>query len=93
MTLLTYLFNCLSFGRPMLWHGIRRNPWVAVGALTLIAIQLAYTYAPPMNELFRSAPLGLGAWLRVALVAIAAYGTVEIAKAFHRDAPHRKTSA
>jgi cation-transporting ATPase F len=81
LTLLAYLFNCLSLDRPVLWRAVRRNPWVGAGVLTLIGIQVLYTYARPMNELFHSAPLGPGAWLRITLVAVTAYGAVEAAKA------------
>ncbi|MFC5749067.1 cation-translocating P-type ATPase [Actinomadura rugatobispora] len=80
MTLLAYLFNCLSLEHPMLWHGVRRNPWVGAGALALIAIQVFYTYVPVMHDLFRSAPLSPGAWARVAAVAAIAYALVELAK-------------
>src|SRR5690606_851356 len=54
LTLLGYVFNCLSLDRFLLWRGVRRNPWVAVSALALVAIQLFYTYAPPMNDVFGS---------------------------------------
>ncbi|MFI6519800.1 HAD-IC family P-type ATPase [Spirillospora sp. NPDC050679] len=80
ITLLAYLFNCLSLTRPLLWHGVRRNPWVGAGALALIAVQALYTYAPPMNDLFRSAPLDAGAWVRIAAVAVLTYGIIELAK-------------
>jgi cation-transporting ATPase F len=64
---------------------VRRNPWVAVGVLALIAIQLLYTYAPVMNDVFGSAPLDPASWLLIGAVAVAAYGTVEIAKALHKN--------
>ncbi|MFC9975691.1 HAD-IC family P-type ATPase [Spirillospora sp. NPDC127200] len=80
ITLLAYLFNCLSLTRPLLWHGVRRNPWVGAGALALIAVQALYTYAPAMNGLFRSAPLDAAAWARIAAVAVLTYGVIELAK-------------
>jgi cation-transporting ATPase F len=70
LTLLTYLFNCLSLDRPILWRGVRRNPWVAVGVITLLGLQAVYTYAPFMNDLFHSAPLELTAWYRICAVAV-----------------------
>ncbi|GAB2864424.1 cation-transporting P-type ATPase [Actinocorallia aurea] len=91
LTLLTYLFACLSLNRPVLWRGVRRNPWVGVGAVALVAIQLAYTYAPPLNSLFRSAPLTWAQWLHVIVVAVVAYGAVEALKAVQR--PRRFTPA
>ncbi|MFI0353279.1 HAD-IC family P-type ATPase [Actinomadura sp. 9N407] len=79
-TLLAYLFNCLSLDRPLLWRGVRRNPWVGAGALALIAIQILYTYAPVMNDVFHSAPLAAPAWARIAAVAVLTYAVVELAK-------------
>ncbi|WP_395108434.1 HAD-IC family P-type ATPase [Actinomadura sp. SCN-SB] len=79
-TLLAYLFNCLSMDRPMLWSGVRRNPWVGAGAAALVAVQALYTYVPAMNDVFRSAPLGVDAWGRIASVAVFAYTLVELAK-------------
>ncbi|MGI5415219.1 cation-translocating P-type ATPase [Actinomadura luteofluorescens] len=86
LTLLTYLFNCLSLDRPLLWHGVRRNPWVGASVLALIAIQALYTYAPFMNDLFRSAPLGAAAWARIVVIAAVSYVVVEILKYVQRRA-------
>jgi cation-transporting ATPase F len=80
LTLTAYLFNCLSLDRPVLWSGIRRNPWIGAGVLGLIAIQLLYTYVPAMNDLFGSAPLEPATWLRIAAVAAVAYGIIELVK-------------
>ncbi|MDX6744790.1 HAD-IC family P-type ATPase [Actinocorallia sp. A-T 12471] len=87
LTLLTYLFACLSLHRPVLWGGVRRNPWVGVGAVALVAIQLAYTYVPFMNTVFRSAPLTPAHWLHAVAVALLAYGAVELLKLAQRPRP------
>ncbi|MEO3826491.1 HAD-IC family P-type ATPase [Actinomadura sp. B10D3] len=79
-TLLAYLFNCLSLDRPLLWHGVRRNPWVGAGAAALVAVQALYTYAPFMNDVFHSAPLPASAWARIAATAALTYVLVELAK-------------
>ncbi|MFA1547723.1 cation-translocating P-type ATPase [Actinomadura chokoriensis] len=84
LTLLTYMFNCLSLDRPLLWGGVRRNPWVAVSVLVLAALQMLYTYAPFMNDLFGSAPLGAAAWARIAVIAVASYLVVEALKFVQR---------
>ncbi|GAA0561818.1 cation-translocating P-type ATPase [Actinomadura livida] len=84
LTLLTYMFNCLSLDRPLLWRGVRRNPWVGVSAAALIAIQLVYTYAPAMNEVFGSAPLDLAHWLRIVAVAVLSYALLELVKRVQR---------
>jgi len=56
----------------------------------LIAVQLLYTYAPFMNEVFGSAPLGAGPWLRMVAVAVAAYAVVEAFKAVLRVRESRR---
>ncbi|MEU5995830.1 HAD-IC family P-type ATPase [Spirillospora sp. NPDC047418] len=84
LTLLTYMFNCLSLDRPLLWGGVRRNPWVAVSALALVAIQVLYTYTPFMNDVFDSAPLDAAAWARIAVIAAASYLLVEALKLIQR---------
>ncbi|MEV0406818.1 HAD-IC family P-type ATPase [Actinoallomurus sp. NPDC050550] len=81
LTLTTYLFNCLSLDRPLLWSGVRRNPTIAAAVLVLVGLQLLYTYLPVANTLFGSVPLGGAAWLRVTVVAAISYGVVEAAKA------------
>ncbi|MFD0899143.1 cation transporting ATPase C-terminal domain-containing protein [Actinomadura sediminis] len=66
---------------PLLWRGIRRNPWTAASPLGLIALQLLYTYTPSMNDLFHSAPLGAAAWARIAVIS---YTAVELLKLAQR---------
>ncbi|HEU5031803.1 MAG TPA: HAD-IC family P-type ATPase [Spirillospora sp.] len=84
VTLIAYMFNCLSLERPLLWGGIRRNPWTAVSAVALIAIQMFYTYTPFMQKVFHSAALGLGAWARIVVFAVIAYVLIEIIKRLQR---------
>jgi cation-transporting ATPase F len=84
LTLLTYMFNCLSLDRPLLWRGVRRNPWVGVSALALVVIQLVYTYTPAMNDVFGSAPLDPAHWLRIAAVAVLSYALLELVKLVQR---------
>jgi hypothetical protein len=50
------------------------------GAFASVAVQLAFTYAPLMNKLFHTAPIDLGAWLRVAGVSAASFLIVELEK-------------
>lgn len=46
----------------------------------MIIAQLLFTYAPVMNNLFHTAPIDIGAWLRIAAVALGAFVIVEIEK-------------
>jgi Ca2+-transporting ATPase len=75
-----YLFNCRSFTRSMFSIGLFSNPWVIFGALAMIALQLLFTYAPVMNALFQSAPIGWDAWWRILAVAAFAYFIVGVEK-------------
>jgi cation-transporting ATPase F len=84
LTLIGYLFNCLSLDRPAVWKGVRRNPWVVAAVLTLLGLQFLYTYLPAANALFGSAPLGISAWIRVSVVAVVSYVIVEVVKAAGR---------
>jgi magnesium-transporting ATPase (P-type) len=81
---LTYLLNCRSLDRSMFQVGVFRNRWVIGGAITMILLQLAFTYAPIMNTLFHSAPIEAGAWIRITAVAVAGYAIVEAEKWIRR---------
>ena len=93
LTLTTYLFNCLSLDRPLLWTGVRRNPSIVAAVLTLAALQSLYTYMPFANHLFGSAPLQAVAWTRVAAVAVVSYVVIETVKALSRTRVRRRRDA
>jgi cation-transporting ATPase F len=80
MVELFYLFNCRSFTCSMFGIGLFSNPWVNIGSLAMIALQLLFTYAPVMNSLFHSAPIGWDAWWRILSVAAFAYFIVGLEK-------------
>lgn len=75
-----YLFNCRSLTRPFWSVGIFGNLflWAGVGAMTLL--QLLFTYAPFMNSVFHSAPLGLMEWSLVIGNSLIIYLAVETHK-------------
>ena len=77
---LVYLFNCRSLHRSILSIGPFTNLWAIFGAITMIAAQLLFTYAPFMNYLFHTAPINAESWLRIAAVTGAAFGAVELEK-------------
>jgi Ca2+-transporting ATPase len=70
---LCYLFNCRSFTRPILAVGLWSNPWLILGSLAMLALQLAFTYLPAMNTIFHTAPIPPEAWLRISAVGLAVY--------------------
>ncbi|MBA9002796.1 cation transporting ATPase C-terminal domain-containing protein [Thermomonospora cellulosilytica] len=60
---------------------------------TLVAVQVLFTYAPVMHEVFGSAALDGSAWLRVLTVAVTAYLLVELFKTLLRMAGTRPVAA
>lgn len=77
---LFYLFNCRSLTRSMFEIGLLSNRWIGVGVASMVILQLAYTYAPFMNKIFHSAPIGLDAWWRILLTGIFVYAVVGFEK-------------
>jgi cation-transporting ATPase F len=79
-----YLFSCRSLTRPA-WR-IRPfgNRWLLAGVAVQAAGQLALTYAPLMNDLFRTAPIGLDAWVRIVALSVLASLVVAVDKRFRR---------
>ncbi len=75
-----YLFNCRSLNHSLLAIGPFTNLWANVGALAMVMAQLLFTYAPTMNKLFHTAPIGAESWLYIAAVAAAVFVAVEFEK-------------
>ncbi len=87
-----YLFNCRSLTKSIFSIAPFSNPWVIGGSITMILVQLFYTYSPLMNQLFHSAPISLAAWLQIIVVAVAAFLIVELEKIL-RVKMHKKIVA
>ncbi len=87
---LFYLFNARSLTRSPFQLGFFSNPWAVTGGVAMILIQLLFTYAPFMNNLFQSAPINLELWLSILAVSIAAYIIVEFEKWLRRKLAFRK---
>jgi Ca2+-transporting ATPase len=77
---LAYLFNCRSLHRPCFGEGFFGNRWLFLGAAVMLAGQLFFTYAPLMNRLFHTAPIGVDAWIRILAVAAGSFVIVELEK-------------
>jgi cation-transporting ATPase F len=75
-----YLFSCRSLTQSAWRIGLFSNRWVVVGVTVQGIGQLAITYLPAMNTVFQTAPIGIGAWLRILAIAIAASVVVAIDK-------------
>jgi Ca2+-transporting ATPase len=85
-----YLFNCRSLIRSIWSVGWFTNPWVWAGFAGMVALQMAFAYAPVMQRLFRSAPLDLPAWGMIFAVAGGIALIVAIEKAIRRRVAERK---
>ncbi|TDB70543.1 HAD-IC family P-type ATPase [Micromonospora sp. KC721] len=79
-----YLFSCRSLSRSPWRLGLLRNRWLIGGVLAQALAQAALTYLPVLNTLFRTAPIGVDAWLRIVAVAVAVSAVVALDKRFGR---------
>lgn len=81
---LFYLFNSRSSTLSPFQLGFLSNPWAIGGAILMFLIQLAFTYTPFMNQIFKSAPISLLQWAKVFGVSLAGYFLIELEKFIRR---------
>ncbi len=80
---LAYLFNCRHLTASALSReGLTGNPLALLAAATLLLVQLAWTYLPPLQQLFGSTALDTAAWGRLCLFAALLFLVVEAEKAW-----------
>ena len=77
---IAYLFNCRSLEGSTWRRSVRANPLIWAGVAVTIALQIAFTYAPPMQAAFDTTGLGPIGWAAVACVGVATGATVAIEK-------------
>jgi calcium-translocating P-type ATPase len=83
-----YLLECRSLHSSLFAMRPGGNPWVWAGMAAVLALQCAFIYAPPLQELFASAPLGARGWALAALAALSVLPAVEAEKRWRsRDRP------
>ncbi|MCF6506307.1 HAD family hydrolase [Blastococcus sp. MG754426] len=75
-----YLLNCRSLERPMWRVGLVSNRWVPAGLLTMLGLQLLFTYAPFMNAIFHSAPIEPLWWVGISGVGVVVFLVIEAEK-------------
>ncbi|MFC2972315.1 cation-transporting P-type ATPase [Azotobacter bryophylli] len=78
-----YLFSCRRLSEPASF-AIRRNPMLWGMVLLILLLQLAFTYWPPLQELFATTGLELEAWAWCLLAALGVCLMVELEKTLHR---------
>jgi magnesium-transporting ATPase (P-type) len=76
-----YLLNCRSLRFSMFGLGLFSNPWIWSGIAAMTAVQLLFTCAPIMNDLFHTAPIGLVDWLHIQAVGLVIYMVIGFEKA------------
>src|SRR5690606_11492395 len=82
---LAYLINCRFLTRSSFTSDVfRGNRVVWWSALALIVLQLVYTYAPVMNDLFDSRPLALTSWLLPLGLSVVLFLAIELLKLVRR---------
>ncbi len=80
-----YLFNTRNLSASVLnLNGLFGSRPALVASAIVILMQVAFTYAPPMQELFKSASLDLATWGRIVLVGASVFLLVEAEKAVLR---------
>lgn len=78
-----YLFNCRSLRYSMFQIGFFSNPLLLGGVALVSALQLLFIYAPFMNQLFKSAPLGAVEWAITMGSSLIVYVVIEVEKSLH----------
>jgi len=79
-----YLFNCRSLTKSILQVGFFSNWAVFAGVVSMLLLQIAFTYLPVMTTLFHSAPISLAAWARIIGAGLVLFLVVEVEKLWRR---------
>jgi magnesium-transporting ATPase (P-type) len=87
---LFYLFNCRSLTGHAADLGLFSNRWLLGGVTLMIALQLLFTYWPPMNYLFDTAPIDAATWLKILAAAALTWAIVETEKTIRRRTARRR---
>ena len=85
-----YLLNCRSLRFSIIHIGLFSNMWIWGGIAAMIIAQLAFTYAPVMNQLFHTAPIGIMDWMQILAVGLVIYIVVGVEKAYRRKKENGK---
>ena len=82
---LAYLFNCRYFtAHAFSWEALTGNRVALWAVIAVAAMQVAFTYAPPMQQLFGTQALDALSWALVLGLSAAKFIAVELEKAILR---------
>ena len=89
---LFYLLNCRSLHYSMFRLGVFSNRWLVFGVAVMVFLQVLFTYAPAMNQLFGTAPMEIVEWAWVLTGGFTIYSVVGIEKWLRRRASNNTGS-
>jgi Ca2+-transporting ATPase len=75
-----YLLNSRSLTFSPFKIGFFKNRWLWLGIVGMILLQILFTYAPFMQLIFSTGPLGFGEWWRILAFSFISFLVVEIEK-------------
>ena len=81
---LAYLLNARSLRYSIFQIGFFSNPWLVVGFICVVVLQMGFTYLPFMNRVFETAPIDLQAWGSILVFGLLVYLAVEFEKWLRR---------
>ena len=89
-----YLFNARYLKAPVLnREGLTGNRYVLGAIAFILALQVLFTYLPPMQRLFKTAALPAVEWLRLIVFTASIFILVELEKSLFRLRDRRKRMA
>jgi magnesium-transporting ATPase (P-type) len=82
-----YLFSVRYLKSPSFtWRGVRGTPRVLAAVGAVVVLQLLFTYAPPLQAMFRTAPLPWSTGLQIVAAGVLLLVVLEVEKAVLRRA-------
>lgn len=79
-TSLIYVFSCRSLRYPIWKKNMFENKYLILAVVNGFILQIAAVYFPPLQEIFRTKPLGFVDWLYILLVCLVIVGAIEVTK-------------
>jgi Ca2+-transporting ATPase len=81
---LFYLLSARSLRYSIFQIGFFSNPWLVVGSISVVVLQMGFTYLPFMNSVFETAPIDFQAWGSILAFGLLVYLVVEFEKWLRR---------
>jgi magnesium-transporting ATPase (P-type) len=85
-----YLFNTRRLTASVLSiRGLSENKFTLIGAVSVVLLQLLFTYTGIFNRLFKTEPLAWESWPPILAVTVLIFFIVELEKVFIKNHTHR----